>query len=300
MNARRNPDGDGPLWRQLIIEAKCIVKRRIAKPGIPVDEPELPYLVVPILGQSNAFGMGLGLDPTGLDRQHPLVHQWAMCGPSKGTVVAGVDPLLHEIPCKRVGFGPAFAKRLADETGRAVLLIPGARGDTSFTPKNGYTWDGNDGATRVNLYRRAVAAIDAALDRYPGSHVAAILWHQGETDVPLMSPAAYQEKLDALIDDLRDRYGADVPVVLGQMVPEEMELSGKPYAGIDAVHQDTPNRRHRTAFAPGPRSAFNSDVDRHYSAAGLRELAERMWSAYSAMCPDALSDYRSGGERKGR
>jgi hypothetical protein len=300
MNARRNPDGDGPLWRQLIIEAKCIVKRRIAKPGIPVDEPELPYLVVPILGQSNAFGMGLGLDPTGLDSQHPLVHQWAMCGPSKGTVVAGVDPLLHEIPCKRVGFGPAFAKRLADETGRAVLLIPGARGDTSFTPKNGYTWDGNDRSTRVNLYRRAVAEIDAALDRYPGSHVAAILWHQGETDVPLMSPGAYQEKLDALIDDLRARYGADVPFVLGQMVPEEMELSGKPYAGIDAVHQDTPNRRHRTAFAPGPRAAFNSDVDRHYSAAGLRELAERMWSAYSLMCPDALNDYRSCDERKGR
>jgi len=192
------------------------------------------------------------------------------------------------------------SSRLADATGRAVLLIPGARGDTSFTPKNGYTWDGNDRSTRVNLYRRGVAAIDAALARYPGSHVAAILWHQGETDVPLMSPSAYQEKLDSLIDDLRARYGADVPFVLGQMVPEEMELSGKPYAGIDAVHQDTPNRRHRTAFAPGPRSSFNSDVDRHYSGAGLRELAERMWSAYSAMCPDELDGYRSDGQRRGR
>jgi hypothetical protein len=300
MNARRNPDGDSPLWQRLVIEAKCIVKRRIAKAGEPVDEPELPYLVVPILGQSNAFGMGLGLDPTGLDRPHPLVHQWAMCGPSKGTVVSGVDPLLHEIPCKRVGFGVTFAKRLADETGRAVLLIPGARGDTSFTPKNGYTWDGSDTSTRVNLYRQAVAAVDAALDRPPGSHVAAVLWHQGETDVPLMSPPAYQQKLDALIDALRDRYGSETPVILGQMVPEEMERSHKDYSGIDAVHQDTPNRRHRTAFVPGPESAFNSDVDRHYSAVGQRELAERMWSAYSAMCPESLTEYRSSGERKGR
>jgi hypothetical protein len=300
MNARRNPDGDSPLWQRLVIEAKCTVMRRIAKAGIPVDEPELPYLVVPILGQSNAFGMGLGLDPTGLDSPDPLVHQWAMCGPSKGTVVAGIDPLLHEIPCKRVGFGVTFAKRLAGETGRAVLLIPGARGDTSFTPKNGYTWDGSDSSTRVNLYRQAVEAIDAALDRYPGSHVAAILWHQGETDVPLMSPSAYQKKLDALIDSLRERYGSETPVILGQMVPEEMERSPKDYSGIDAVHQDTPNRLHRTAFAPGPRSAFNSDTDRHYSAAGLRELAERMWSAYSAMCPDELAQYRAGGEWRGR
>jgi hypothetical protein len=299
MIARRNPDGDSPVWRRLLIEAKCVVKRRIAKAGIPVQPPKLPYLVVPILGQSNAFGMGLPLDPTGLDRPHPSVHQWAMCGPSKGTVVLGVDPLFHEIPCKRVGFGVTFAKRLADDTGRTVLLVPCARGDTSFTPKNGYTWDGNDRSTRVNLYRQAVNAIDAALDRDPGSRVATILWHQGETDVPLMSPAVYQEKLDSLIDALRGRYGPDTPVVLGQMVPEEMELSGKPYAGINAVHEDTPNRRHRTAFVPGPRSSYNSAADRHYSAAGLRELGERMWLAYSAMCADALIQFRGGAERDG-
>ena len=40
---------------------------------------------------------------------------------------------------------------------------------------------------------------------HPGSEVAAILWHQGETDVPLMPPATYQDKLDALIADLRAR-----------------------------------------------------------------------------------------------
>lgn len=296
---KRNPDGDSPLWRRLLIEAKCTVKRRIAKPGVPVDPPAEPYLVVPILGQSNAFGMGLPLDSEGLDRPHPRVHQWAMSGPSKGTVVLGVDPLFHEIPARRVGFGVTFAKRLADETGRAVLLVPGARGDTSFTPKNGYTWDGADTTTRTNPYRQAVAAIDAALAAHPGSEVAAILWHQGETDVPLMERQIYQDKLDTMIADLRSRYGARTPVVLGQMVPEEMERSGKPYAGIDAVHQDTPNRLPDTAFVPGPRDAFNSDADRHYSAAGLRELAERMWSAYRETWPDALARYRVAGAGKG-
>jgi hypothetical protein len=273
------------------MEAKSAVKRRLASAGTPVDPPDAPYLVVPVLGQSNAVGMGLGLDLEGPDRPDPLVHQWAMCGPSKGSAVLAVDPLLHEIPAGGVGFGITFAKQLVAQTGRAVLLIPGARGDTSFTPKNGWTWDPADTRTRRNLYRNAIAAIDAALARYPGSAVAAILWHQGETDVPLMAAPEYQRKLDSVIDDLRSRYGAGLPFLVGQMVAEEMELSGKNYGPINAVHADTPNRRPRTAFIPGARSSINGGADRHYNAAGQREMGRAMWSAYRTIAVDDLADY---------
>jgi len=274
MPVRRNPDGDSPLWRQWLNRVSCAARRRLAPRGQPVAPPEQPYLVVPVLGQSNAFGMGLPLDLAGADQPHPRVHQWAMCGPSKGTAVLAVDPLLHEIPARGVGFGVTFAKALADETGRTVLLVPGARGDTSFTPKNGYTWDLSDTHTRVNLYRNAVRAIDNALARYPGSQVVA---------VPLTSAADYQIKLDALIGDLRLRYGANIPVLLGQMGPEEMERSSKDYSGINAVHADTPTRLPRTAFIEGPRGAYNSETDRHYNAEGQRALGRAMWSAYRAM-----------------
>ena len=273
------------------MEAKSAVKRRLAPAGAPVDPPDAPYLVVPVLGQSNAVGMGLGLDLEGPDRPDPLVHQWAMCGPSKGSAVRAVDPLLHEIPAGGVGFGITFAKQLVAQTGRAVLLIPGARGDTSFTPKNGWTWDPADTRTRRNLYRNAIAAIDAALARYPGSAVAAILWHQGETDVPLMAAPEYQRKLDSVIDDLRSRYGAGLPFLVGQMVAEEMELSGKNYGPINAVHADTPNRRPRTAFIAGARSSINGGADRHYNAAGQREMGRAMWSAYRTIAVDDLADY---------
>jgi hypothetical protein len=273
------------------MEAKAAVKRRLAPAGTPVDPPDDPYLIVGVLGQSNAVGMGLGLDLDGPDRPHPRVHQWAMCGPSKGTVILAVDPLLHEIPAGGVGFGMTFAKHLADETGRAVLLIPAARGDTSFTPKNGWTWDPADTRTRRNLYRNGVAAIDAALAGYPGSKVAAILWHQGETDVPLMTGPMYETKLDSVIDDLRSRYGADLPFLLGQMVCEEMELSGKNYAPIDAVHVDTPNRRPRTAVIAGARSSINGGEDRHYNAAGQREMGRAMWLVYRTIAVDDLADY---------
>jgi hypothetical protein len=291
MRACRNPDGDYPLLRRLLVEAKCVVKRRIAKPGIAVPPPELPYLIVPVLGQSNAYGMGIRLDLGGPDQPHPLVHQWAMSGPSKGTAVAGVDPLFHEVPGKGVGFAVTFAKHLADETGRAVLLIPGARGDTSFSPKNGYTWDVDENTTRTNLYRKAMSATDAAIADYPGSVVAAVLWHQGESDVPLMAAPIYQKKLDRLIDDMRARYGESLPFLLGQMVPEEMEFSHKDYSAIDAVHADTPNRRPSTAFIPGPRARINGGEDRHYNAEGQRELGHRMWSAYREMCAGQLTGY---------
>jgi carbohydrate esterase-like sialic acid-specific acetylesterase len=291
VSARRNPDGDSPLWRRALTEAKSSVKRRIASAGTSVDAPAAPYLIVPVLGQSNAVGMGVGLDLDGADRPDPRVHQWAMCGPSKGTAVLAVDPLLHEIPAGGVGFGVTFAKQLAEETGRSVLLIPGARGDTSFTPKNGWTWDPADTRTRRNLYRNAVAAIDAALARYPGSAVAAILWHQGETDVPLMAAPVYATKLDSVIDDLRSRYGAELPVLVGQMVGEEMELSGKDYGPINAVHADTPNRRPRTAFVEGARGSINGGADRHYNAAGQREMGRAMWLAYRTIAVEDLADY---------
>jgi hypothetical protein len=292
MAARRNPDGDSPLWRRLLVDVKCAVKRGRAPRGQSVAAPEHPYLVVAVLGQSNAFGMGVPVDVAGVDQAHPLVHQWAMCGPSEGTAVLAADPLLHETPSRGVGFGMTFAKSLACETGRTVLLIPGARGDTSFTPKNGYTWDPADTHTRVNLYRKAVQAIDAALAGYPGSRVVAVLWHQGETDVPLTPAPAYQSRLDALIQDLRERYGADVPFLVGQMVPEEMERSDKDYSAINAVHAGIANRVPRTAFIEGPRAAYNSETDqKHYSAEGQRSLGRAMWSAYRTMCLDELAGY---------
>jgi hypothetical protein len=51
---------------------------------------------------------------------------------------------------------------------------------------------------------------------------------------------------------------------------------------------------------PGPRDAINSDEDRHYNAAGLRELGDRMWTAYRTMCADDLARFRAAGVGEGR
>jgi hypothetical protein len=270
---------DAPRWRQLLVRAKDAVKSRLGS-GIPVTPAADGYLVVPVLGQSNAHGAGLGLRPDAEDGAHPLVHQWACSGRSRGKIVAGVDPLFHETPSKGVGFAVSFARNMAEHTGRAVLLVPAARGDTSFAPKNGHTWDPADTGTRVNHYRRALTQIDAALAAAPGSAVRAILWHQGESDVPKMKADEYAVKLDSVIDGLRERYGTDVPVLVGQMVPEEIETGHPNYPAIDAVHADTPNRRAFVAYVEGPRGSYNAEDEKiHYNAAGARELGVRMWQA---------------------
>jgi hypothetical protein len=108
-----------------------------------------------------------------------------------------------------------------------------------------------------------------------------------------MAAQLYEKKIDRLIDDVRGRFGRDLPFLLGQMVPEEMELSHKDYSAINAVHADTPNRRPRTAFIPGPPDCINGGEDRHYNAAGQRELGRRMWMTYREMCADQLADYAS-------
>ncbi len=273
------PDGDLPWLRMKELHLKLAVKRRLGR-GIPVPVADRPYSVIAVLGQSNAHGAGVGLDPA-LDASHPDVHQWPSSGRSRGTVVLGVDPLFHYVPSNAVGFACAFAREMVRETGMPVLLVPAALGDTSFAPKNGFTWDPADRTTRTNLYRHALKAIDGALATRSGNRLAAVLWHQGESDVPLMPVAEYAAKLDSVIDGIRGRYDPELPFVIGQMVPEKIEQSRPEYREIDAVHRDTPHRRGQVEYVAGPRNSYNS-VDElvHYNAAGQRELGRRMWQAF--------------------
>ncbi|WP_245865705.1 sialate O-acetylesterase [Rhodococcoides kyotonense] len=260
------------------------MKRRLGT-GIAVPPSSEPYLVVAVLGQSNAHGAGIGLDPSGLDKPHPRVHQWASSGRSKDTIVAGCDPLFHEVPSKAVGFATTFGRNLAEASGMPVLLVPYARGDSAFARKYGISWDPADRGARVNLFWDAVARVKSGLALNSENTLAAVLWHQGESDVPLTPGPVYAAKLDLVIDTLRAQFG-QVPFVIGQMVPDEIESGHPDYPVIDAVHRDTPNRRRQVVYVEGPRGLYNGETEKiHYNAAGQRELGERMWAAFRAAAP---------------
>ena len=274
--------GDSGRRERAVRRAKDEVLRRLAT-GEPAPQVDSPYLVVPILGQSNAVGDN-ELEPGDLSPSALPVHQWPGCGRRKGQILLATDPLLHEMPARGVGFGRSFGERLAAETSSPVLLVPCGRGDTSFYPKNGYSWDPADRSARVNLFAFAVTQIgDALAAAGPSARIAAFLWHQGESDVPLLAPDAYRARLESVVTGLRARFG-DAPFIVGQMVPEEIESRRAEYAGIDDVHRTLPRTVNRCAFVPGPTGKAKSpDELIHYGRGGQRELGDRMFAAYAEL-----------------
>ncbi|WP_328858771.1 sialate O-acetylesterase [Williamsia herbipolensis] len=280
--------GDYPLKLRMLMRAKTIVKKAIAT-GTPVEPFDEPYTVIAILGQSNAAGAGIEVGGTAPTPPNPRVHQWPGCGRYRGRKpLAAIDPLLHEVPTNGVGFATEFGSLLADASAKPVLLVPTARGDTSFWPKNGYSWNPANTDVRVNLFKYACKQIDSAL-KFSGQPLSGILWHQGESDGPLTPAELYQEQFDLLIATLRVRYGP-VPFILGGLSPEYMRFGPPKLAGIDAVHKDTPNRHPNARFVEPPDGMLNGSPgvpgvaeDPHFTAEAGRIIGRRMFSTYQEM-----------------
>lgn len=249
--------------------------------GKTAKAPGAGYDVFLIAGQSNALGAGLGFDAR-LDRPHEMVHQFAGSGRKAGRTLVGEHPLWHHTRASGVGFGPMFGRLHIETTGRPVLLVPAARGESGFHPQNGSSWDVEDQPGTVNLFTFACQQVSTALATHPGSELRGILWHQGETDAR-HAPEVYAEKLDALISGFRDEFG-QVPFILGQMSPDRMAEAAEEVPGyqvVDAAHRDTPNRVPAASFVEAPAGMYNSPGDKlHFNAAGQRELGRRYYQAY--------------------
>src|SRR3990167_3817292 len=241
--------------------------------------PAAGYDIIPILAQSNALGRATAIGLPDLDGAEPRVLQFAnLLSPYAEKAVAALEPLHHhEMPGNTVGFALTFAKRYAQTRPitRKVLLVPCAHGNTGFGSTGTYTWRVGQ-AGPINLYGLAVEQINKALALPGDNRVAAILWHQGEAN-SATSAASYRVDLDSLIDDLRVRYGASTPFVLGQMSPLRIaENAG--YATIDGVHRDTPTRRQYVGMWEAVSMLEQDNV--HFSAPGQRINGMTAFDAY--------------------
>jgi hypothetical protein len=136
---------------------------------------------------------------------------------------------------------------------------------------------------QVNLYNFTITQMDAAIAAAgPNSRVVAFLWLQGENDEGFMTQSQYATKLDSLISGLRTRYGATIPFIVGQMLPDGITATGANAAVINSAHIDTPRRNTLTAFAYGPSGSFNPDTPPiHYSTPAQRILGKNFWDAYN-------------------
>jgi hypothetical protein len=256
-----------------------------------VDPRQAGYDVVLLLGQSNMQGCGLPFDPA-IDVELDGIDQLAGSGPFAGRVIAASEPLCHVASVwvdgrPAVGPGLEFARQLwlAQPAGRKVLLVPAALGGTSITGNADYSWDPDNKTARTNLCHRALDAARQALSLNPRNRLAAVLWHQGESDAVLgASEGWYRRKLLQIIDLVRDALGP-APFLIGGMVPEWLP-DDRRRRGIEAAHRSVAAQRLQTAFVEGPSGASQDAEQIHYSAAGARELGLRFYRAFEAETSD--------------
>jgi hypothetical protein len=253
------------------------------------------YHVFLIAGQSNALGLGDGIDYS-IEVADPMILQWTCGGPYFHTPMIARDPLhapdltnqnIRATKVPGVGFGPAFAR--AYRTGQSldsntgVILVNTAYGGSGMSNAK---WRVGD-----PYYLNAIAQLNDCMANGPGitRTLKGILWHQGEVDVTANYLAAtYRTDLLSTFDGLRTALtggGSTLPIVVGQMVPEWIvsQLNGP---AIDAIHQGIPTDRTYTGYWYGATGSANTVAvaggNIHYNAAGQRTNGSAVYAAYLA------------------
>lgn len=165
------------------------------------------FKLVVLAGQSNMAGRGT-IDPAN-NKPHPRVvmlnknGEWVPC----------VDPIHFDVSDSGVGPGKTFGEALADsDPSITVGLVPCAVGGTSVT-----VWEPGKafqkGKTIWHPYDDCVARAKKALEK---GTLAAILWHQGESDCMKRGGYLYQARFPDLVVRLRKDIGAEgVPLIVG-------------------------------------------------------------------------------------
>jgi hypothetical protein len=249
------------------------------------------YDLVVVLGQSNASGTNTDFEPDGLDARDGRILTYPATGPDAGTIVPAREPLapIGGHPPGGMGPGGPFAALLLPTLPpeRRILIVAATMGGTGMRGHGSYpgVWlPGFRFGSAVNLFDAAVDHLRAALSAAgDDSSIAAVLWHQGESDGG-RSEAAYAADVDAVITGLRDRVpeAAGAPFIAGQL-PLERLAAYPDHSGIDAALRRLPSRMANTGFAAAPPLGHVNDVTTHLAATGQRILGANYFAAYEAL-----------------
>lgn len=207
------------LWTRRAIAVSLVLA------GCATSKPVAPEIFL-LMGQSNMSGRGateeippgalapdLGIRVLGNDgvlrtAKEPIDSAEGQIDPVSADTAAGVGP------------GLAFAKARIAVTGRAIVLVPCAKGGTAIA-----LWKRSD--SRQTLYGSCLARARQAQAIGP---VTGVIWYQGESDTETAALAAlWPVRFRALVTDLRrDLAAPRLPVTI--VAIGDRPLSGK-YAG---------------------------------------------------------------------
>lgn len=260
------PDSDGE-FNEIIAATGGMTPQEIGKKLSTGSALGPGYDIILLAGQSNMIGRYGPID-SDLDKASQSVF---MYGYNRRVVEIAKNPIdQNGETADTVGLGLNLGKSYAEnylDKGRKVLLIPAAKGGTSFA--SGFWRTGGDG------YDNAVASCNEAVSLPGNNRVVLIAWHQGESDSG-MTEAEYSAELDALISGFRSDIAtaSEAPFVCAG-ISESSSGFGQGVLNATLVRQLSDNN---SGFVYVNDLALGAD-SLHFSAASEREMGLRYSSA---------------------
>lgn len=223
-----------------------------------------------LIGQSNMAGRGVLTAENRITdgRVKTLVN---------GRFMPMWEPLSKDREFAGASLAPAFAVAYADYTGREVGLVPCADGGSGVAE-----WQPGE-----PLFENAVN--DTLLAVRAGT-LKAVLWHQGEHDVPAEHLAHYPERFMTMVNALHDRFGdPDLPFYVGALGDY---LADNPHtehyahlADFNAMLQTVAKTQKHITFVSAAGLTDKGDK-LHFDTPSLRAFGKRYFAAYLADHPD--------------
>ena len=279
-----------------------------------IAEAQRTFDVYILAGQSNADGRGLEsdiLDSPLLDNPSNAIISYlnpaeTVNGVSDGDVssngfqnlAAGFSVAPGErgesldlgVPSGENYFGLelSFANAIGAATGSTndVAIIKVTRGGTNL--RNDWRAPTADDPTGGFLYEALIGHVNASLDQLieggNQANVQGFLWHQGESDSGNSTNINnYPGLFTDLVDGVRDNFGDDIPVVLGELAPNR---GGNTVQFNDRIQTlDDPNS---SAFISGVSVVSSAGLttpandSTHFDANGQIGLGERFASTLAS------------------
>ncbi|GGF48812.1 acetylxylan esterase [Microbacterium sorbitolivorans] len=251
--------------------------------------------IVVLLGQSNANGSNTDYEPDGRDARDPRILVFPGSGPDAGRIVPAREPLAPIGAHPPGGMGPAgpFASRLVEmlPPDDRIVIVPITMGGTGMRSHGSYAGVWLPGFTKEgapNLFEIALAQISEVLEAADDPRVAvinepriaAVLWHQGESDGG-RSEGEYAADLDLVVTELRRRIpdAAGAPFIVGQL-PRDRLRAFPDHQGVCDALRRLPERIPNTGFADAPPLGHVNDGSTHLTAEGQRLLGINYFEAY--------------------
>ena len=217
-----------------------------------------------IIGQSNMSGRGF------MDEVSPIINDklYVLRNGRWQNMYVPVNP---DRPMAGINLAESFADLYADEHKVDVGIIPCADGGTSLEQ-----WQ-----VGGLLFDHACYMAELASRT---STIAAVLWHQGESDCSDARYPLYEERLTVILDAFRKKLDLyDVPFLVGGLGDylEFCELSDeyKNYTYVNEALKKVAEKNKMTGFVSAEGLEPNPDK-LHFSAKALRDFGVRYYNEF--------------------